>query len=284
MAEQGVLLCHDFRADFFQVFGTVVLDQTVQAYGFLTGKHPGKVLGIQFPAGDDTFERIDLDGVLYGLFPGPGIGISGYDRTEGSEGYHAENHYDNNHECRYQSHCQSCLGETYRSDFLVRTVLQNVQAIHFVFICGTFSHKMLNFVRMQRTVGIDYGRARVGVAQSDPLGIFASPLETVPATKIIDYLKNLAERDEIVRFVVGYPLNLDGSHAEAAADVDAFLKKLQKAFPDTPVALEDERFTSVLAHRAMIDGGMKKSDRRDKNQVDKISAAIILQSYLDKKK
>lgn len=137
---------------------------------------------------------------------------------------------------------------------------------------------------MQRTVGIDYGRARVGVAQSDPLGIFASPLETVPATKIIDYLKNLAERDEIVRFVVGYPLNLDGSHAEAAADVDAFLKKLQKTFPDTPVALEDERFTSVLAHRAMIDGGMKKSDRRDKNQVDKISAAIILQSYLDKKK
>lgn len=143
---------------------------------------------------------------------------------------------------------------------------------------------MLNFVRMQRTVGIDYGRARVGVAQSDPLGIFASPLETVPATKIIDYLKNLAERDEIVRFVVGYPLNLDGSHAEAAADVDAFLKKLQKTFPDTPVALEDERFTSVLAHRAMIDGGMKKSGRRDKNQVDKISAAIILQSYLDKKK
>lgn len=137
---------------------------------------------------------------------------------------------------------------------------------------------------MQRTVGIDYGRARVGVAQSDPLGIFASPLETVPATKIIDYLKNLAERDEIVRFVVGYPLNLDGSHAEAAADVDAFLKKLQKTFPDTPVALEDERFTSVLAHRAMIDGGMKKSDRRDKNRVDKISAAIILQSYLDKKK
>ena len=137
---------------------------------------------------------------------------------------------------------------------------------------------------MQRTVGIDYGKARVGVAQSDPLGIFASPLETVPATKIIDYLKNLAEREEIVKFVVGYPLNLDASRASSAADVDAFLKKLQKAFPDTGVALEDERFTSVLAHRAMIDGGMKKSARRDKNQVDKISAAIILQSYLDKKK
>lgn len=137
---------------------------------------------------------------------------------------------------------------------------------------------------MQRTVGIDYGRARVGVAQSDPLGIFASPLETVPSAKIIEYLKNLAAKDEIVRFVVGYPLNLNGAPAQAAPDVDVFLKTLRKAFPDTPVALEDERFTSVLAHRAMIDGGMKKSDRRDKNQVDKISAAIILQSYLDKKK
>ena len=137
---------------------------------------------------------------------------------------------------------------------------------------------------MKRTVGIDYGRARVGVAQSDPLGIFASPLETVLSANIINYLQNLATRDEIVRFVVGYPLNLDGSHAEAAADVDVFLKKLQEAFPDTPIALEDERFTSVLAHRAMIDGGMKKSDRRDKMQVDKISAAIILQGYLDKKK
>ena len=137
---------------------------------------------------------------------------------------------------------------------------------------------------MDRIIGIDYGRARVGVAQSDPLGIFASPLETVPATKIIEYLQNIAREETIVKFVVGYPLNLDGSHAEAAADVDVFLKQLQKAFPAVTVALEDERFTSVLAHKAMIDGGMKKSQRRDKNSVDKISAAIILQAYLDKKK
>ena len=82
---------------------------------------------------------------------------------------------------------------------------------------------------------------------------------------------------------MGYPLNLDGSHAEAAADVDVFLAQLAKAFPDVPVALEDERFTSVLAHRAMIEGGMKKSERRNKMSVDKISAAIILQAYLDKK-
>lgn len=137
---------------------------------------------------------------------------------------------------------------------------------------------------MNRTIGIDYGSARVGVAVSDPLGIFASPLETVPSAKIIEYLQNYATVETIERFVVGYPLNLNGAPAQAATDVDAFLKKLQKAFPDTPLALEDERFTSVLAHRAMIDGGMKKSDRRDKNSVDKISAAIILQSYLDKKK
>ena len=106
---------------------------------------------------------------------------------------------------------------------------------------------------MDRIIGIDYGRARVGVAQSDPLGIFASPLETVPAAKIIDYLQKYALANPIMKFVVGYPLNLDGRHAEAAADVDAFLKKLQAAFPAVPVALEDERFSSVLAHRAMID-------------------------------
>lgn len=134
---------------------------------------------------------------------------------------------------------------------------------------------------MDRIIGIDYGRARVGVAVSDPLGIFASPMETVPSAKIIDYLKNYASGEHLVRFVVGYPYNLNGKPAEAAADVEAFLKKLVKAFPEVPVSLEDERFTSVLAHRAMIDGGMKKSERRDKASVDKISAAIILQSWLD---
>ena len=137
---------------------------------------------------------------------------------------------------------------------------------------------------MDRIIGIDYGKARTGLAVSDPLGIFASPLETVPAAKIIEYLQKYSKAETITKFVLGYPLNLDGSHAEAAYDVDRFIPQLQKAFPDVDIALEDERFTSVLARRAMIDGGMKKSDRRDKSRVDKISAAIILQSYLDKKK
>ena len=137
---------------------------------------------------------------------------------------------------------------------------------------------------MDRIVGIDYGRKRVGVAVSDPLGIFASALETVHSAKIIEYLRNYSQNERIVRFVVGYPINMDGAPSEAAKDVDVFLKQLKKAFPDVPVTLEDERFTSVLAHRAMIDGGMKKQDRQKKESVDKISAAIILQSYMDRMK
>lgn len=135
---------------------------------------------------------------------------------------------------------------------------------------------------MERLIGIDYGRKRTGLAVSDPLRIFASPLETVPAAKIIDYLKKYSMDETIVRFVIGYPVNMNGRPSEAAADIDRFLPQLRKAFPGIPIELEDERFTSVLAHRAMIDGGMKAKDRRDKNQVDKISAAIILQGYLDR--
>ena len=137
---------------------------------------------------------------------------------------------------------------------------------------------------MDRIIGIDYGRKRVGVAVSDPLGIFASALDTVHSAKIIEYLKNYAQKETIVRFVVGYPVNMNGAPSEAAKDVDVFLRTLAKAFPEIPVTLEDERFTSVLAHRAMIDGGMKKQDRMKKESVDKISAAIILQSYLDNRK
>ena len=135
---------------------------------------------------------------------------------------------------------------------------------------------------MDRLVGIDYGRKRTGVAVSDPLRIFSSALDTVDTAKLIDYLKNYAQVETIGRFVVGFPVNMDGRPSEAAADVEAFLKVLEREFPGIPVTLEDERFTSVLAHRTMIDGGMKAKDRRDKASVDRISAAIILQSYMDR--
>lgn len=135
---------------------------------------------------------------------------------------------------------------------------------------------------MDRIIGIDYGKKRVGVAVSDPLGIFASALDTVPAANIIDYLKNYTLKEKVRLFVVGYPMNLNNKPAECAQYVDIFLKHLKKHFPDMPVVLEDERFTSQLAMRAMIDGGVKKMDRREKGAVDKISAAIILQSYMDR--
>ena len=135
---------------------------------------------------------------------------------------------------------------------------------------------------MDRYIGIDYGRKRTGIAASDPLGIFASALDTIDSTKLIEYLKNYATGERILAFVVGYPVNMDGRPSEAQADVDVFLKQLGKAFPGVPVQLEDERFTSVLAQRVMIDGGMKKSERREKGSVDRISAALILQSYLDR--
>lgn len=136
---------------------------------------------------------------------------------------------------------------------------------------------------MDRYIGIDYGRKRTGLAVSDPLGIFATALDTVHSAKIIDSIKNYAENETISGFVVGYPRNLDGSPAEAAKDVDAFLPVLRRAFPDIPVTLEDERFTSVMAHRVMIDGGMKAKERRDKASVDRISAQIILQGFLDRR-
>ena len=142
---------------------------------------------------------------------------------------------------------------------------------------------MLTLWAVNRIIGIDYGKKRTGIAMSDPLMLFASPVETVQTTNIIDYLKKMSLQESIVRFVVGYPMNMDNKPSEAAADVEVFLKQLRKAFPDIPVTLEDERFTSVLAHRSLIDSGVKKMARRDKAAVDKVSAALILQTFLDRK-
>jgi len=142
---------------------------------------------------------------------------------------------------------------------------------------------MLTLQAVNRIIGIDYGKKRTGIAMSDPLMMFASPVETVQTANIIDYLKKLSLQETIVRFVVGYPMNMDNRPSEAAAYVDGFLKSLHKNFPDIPVSLEDERFTSVLAHRSLIDGGVKKMARRDKAAVDKVSAALILQTFMDRK-
>jgi putative Holliday junction resolvase len=136
---------------------------------------------------------------------------------------------------------------------------------------------------MARVVAIDYGLKRTGLAVTDPLQLIATPLVTVATVALMDYLKGYAGKETVECFVVGYPKNLDNTPADAARYVEPFLLQLRKQFPGIAVALEDERFTSKIAFRAMLDGGVKKMDRRNKGTVDKVSAAIILQSYLERK-
>jgi len=137
---------------------------------------------------------------------------------------------------------------------------------------------------MDRIVAIDYGSKRVGLAVTDPLQIIATSLDTVHAKDVIQYLKDYQVREGIECFVVGMPKRLDNTDTNATSLVKAFVKNLQKNFPSIPIHLHDERFTSAMALQAMIAGGMKKKDRREKANVDKISATIILQSFLEQKK
>ncbi|MDR2361313.1 MAG: Holliday junction resolvase RuvX [Prevotellaceae bacterium] len=137
---------------------------------------------------------------------------------------------------------------------------------------------------MNRIIGIDYGKKRVGIAVTDPLQLFATALDTVAVDKVVEYLIAYAHNEPVERFVVGYPKNLNNAATGATPYVEAFLKQLHAKLPDIPVTLVDERFTSRMALRAMIDGGVKKMARRNKATLDKVSAALILQGYLDARK
>lgn len=134
---------------------------------------------------------------------------------------------------------------------------------------------------MGRLLAIDYGQKRVGVAVSDPLQITANGLDTVPTHMIMEFLKKYISTEQVERFIVGSPKQNDNSDSSNMARVKSFVKQLEKAFPDIPISMVDERFTSVLAHRAMIDGGLHKKARQNKALVDKIAATIILQSYME---
>jgi putative Holliday junction resolvase len=136
---------------------------------------------------------------------------------------------------------------------------------------------------MGRIIAIDYGSKRVGLAVTDPLQIIASPLDTVHSKDVIQFLKNYDQSEGIESFVLGMPKNLDGKDTNATQQVRQFHNLLKKQFPEKAVYLHDERFTSKMAMDAMIAGGMKKKDRREKGNIDKISASIILQSYLESK-
>ncbi len=134
---------------------------------------------------------------------------------------------------------------------------------------------------MGRILGIDYGKKRVGIAVTDPLKIIASGLTTVEAKNIFEFLKNYFSSEEVETVVIGYPKTLANKASEALIYVNPFIKKFKKEFPDMPLFLVDERFTSKMAFQTMIDGGLKKKARQNKELVDSISAAIILQSYME---
>ncbi|MBR5673107.1 MAG: Holliday junction resolvase RuvX [Muribaculaceae bacterium] len=133
---------------------------------------------------------------------------------------------------------------------------------------------------MGRIMGIDYGRKRTGVAVTDPLQIVAGNLATVPTHTLLQFIKDYISHDPVERIVVGKPTQLNGEPSESMKYIIPFVNRLKKELPDVPVVMYDERFTSTIAHQAMIDGGMKKSDRRDKSRVDAIAATIILNDYL----
>ncbi|AZQ62343.1 Holliday junction resolvase RuvX [Flammeovirga pectinis] len=134
---------------------------------------------------------------------------------------------------------------------------------------------------MGRILAIDFGTKRTGFAVTDPLKIIASSLDTAQTNVAMQFVKDYVAKEDVERFVIGLPVGLDGLETDNTKPTKSFAKKLEKNFPSIPLTFIDERFTSKMAEASMIAGGMKKKDRRVKGNVDKISAAIILQSYLD---
>ena len=137
---------------------------------------------------------------------------------------------------------------------------------------------------MARILSIDYGRKRTGLAVTDPLQIIAGGLATVSTSELFDWLKAYVAKETVERIVIGEPRQLDGSPSENLARVQQFVNRWRKAMPEIPIEFYDERFTSALAHQAMLDGGLKKKARQNKALVDEISATIILEDYMRSRK
>ena len=136
---------------------------------------------------------------------------------------------------------------------------------------------------MGRILAIDYGQKRVGVAVTDELQIIATALDTVPAKDVIQYLKAYMEKEQVDCIVVGDPRQMNNTPSESVKFVEPFVKKLKKVFPHVLIERYDERFTSKIAAQTMVSAGLKKKERRNKSTIDKISAVIILQSYMEYK-
>lgn len=136
---------------------------------------------------------------------------------------------------------------------------------------------------MGRILAIDYGRKRTGLAVTDVLRITANPLLTIETKDLISWLTDYFAHEPVDEVVIGHPTQMNGQESESMNYIRPFMGVFKKTFPTIPITMYDERFTSVLAHRAMIDGGMKKKNRQDKAVVDKIAACIILEDYLESK-
>ena len=137
---------------------------------------------------------------------------------------------------------------------------------------------------MTRILSIDYGRKRTGLAVTDPLQIIAGGLATVATSELFEWLQAYIAREPVERIVIGEPRQPNGEPSENLARVQQFVNRWRKAVPNIPIEYYDERFTSVLAHQAMIDGGLRKKARQNKGLVDEISATIILEDYMRSRK
>ena len=135
---------------------------------------------------------------------------------------------------------------------------------------------------MGRIMAIDYGGKRTGIAVTDPLQIIAQPLTTIETKNLTDFLKNYLEKEQVDEIVIGYPMHLDGTDADIVGEIKDFAKKITEKF-NVKIEFFDERYTSKRAVQTMVQGGFKKKDRRKKENIDKIAAAIILQDYLETK-
>jgi putative holliday junction resolvase len=133
-----------------------------------------------------------------------------------------------------------------------------------------------------RIMAFDYGTKRIGIAVTDPLQIIATGLETIHPQHIVDYLKKYLQTEQVERFIVGEPKQMDNTPSQSAVHVKGFVTILKKNFPDIPVEMLDERFTSKMASATIAQSGMGKMDRRNKELVDTISAVILLQSYMER--
>lgn len=137
---------------------------------------------------------------------------------------------------------------------------------------------------MARILSIDYGKKRTGLAVTDPLQLIAGGLVTVSTSELFDYLRQYVEREDVERIVIGEPRQPNGQPSENMQRVEQFVNRWRKAMPAIPIEYFDERYTSVLAHRAMLDAGLRKKARQDKALVDELSATILLQDYMRSRK